>query len=317
VLTSELPAAIALDSRPAYRPFRSTVVRVRLLSPHFTRVTFTGNDFEAFAPHGLDQRINLIFPIEGLGLSDCGWDDEQPLPDGHWYSRWRGLPNDTRNPLRVYTVRAVRPALRELDVDFVVHGDGPAARWLAGAAAGAELVIIGPDALSEKSRLGIDWHPGNAHRLLLVGDETAAPAIASILESLPSDRSAQAIIEIPDATDELPIAHSDLVDVRWVPRHGGAPGSVLLPAVRAWVAERPEIVGSTLAPAPQILRESADPDEIVWDVPEAPTGANLYAWVAGEAGAITSIRRYLVRDVGIDKGQVAFMGYWRRGRSNG
>jgi NADPH-dependent ferric siderophore reductase len=316
MLTFELPAARALDSRPGYRPFRATVARVLELSPHFTRVTFTGDDFDAFAPHGLDQRINLIFPLADHGLSDCGWDDEQPLPDGHWYSRWRGLPNEARNPLRVYTVRGIRPEARELDVDFVVHGDGPAARWLAGAAAGDELVVIGPDALSINSGLGIDWHPGNAHRLLLVGDETALPAIASILESLPADRSAQAIIEIPDAADVLPIAHSALVDVRWVPRHGGPPGSELLPAVQDWVAARPEIVDSTLATAPQTITDPTGPDDFLWDVPSAPTGANLYAWVAGEAGAIRSIRRYLVREVGIDKRQVAFMGYWRSGKAN-
>jgi NADPH-dependent ferric siderophore reductase len=316
MLTSESTVLREPDTRPAYRPFRSRVERVRRLSPHFTRVTFTGDDLDLFGTRGLDQRINLIFPLPGVGLSDCGWDDEQPLADGHWFGRWRGLPNECRNPLRVYTVRAIRPAERELDVDFVVHGDGPAARWLATAARGDEIIVIGPDALSVNSGLGIDWHPGNAHNLLLVGDETAAPAIASILESLPADREAHALIEVPSAADTLPIAHSDRVHVAWLPRHGGGPGSALLPAVRDWVEARPHLVGTTLATSAQTVDDSADPDAMVWDVPAAPTGANLYAWVAGEAGAIKSIRRYLVRDVGIERGQVAFMGYWRRGKAN-
>jgi len=312
MLTSETTIDVTPDSRPAYRPFRASVVRVRELSPHFSRVTFTGPDFATFGDHGLDQRINLIFPLDGIGLSDCGWDDEQPLADGYWYARWRGLPNELRNPLRVYTVRAVRPAERELDVDFVVHGDGPAARWLASAEPGDELVVIGPDALSENSRLGIDWHPGEATTLLLVGDETAAPAIAGIISALPDDRPAHAIIEIPHESDVLEVGgHSD-VSVQWVPRGGGDPGSTLLPAVQAWVAARPALVGASLAQERQQLEEAP---ELLWESPETTAHAGLYAWVAGEAGAITSIRRYLVRDVGIDRGQVAFMGYWRRGKS--
>ncbi|GAB2460159.1 NADPH-dependent ferric siderophore reductase [Conyzicola lurida] len=305
----------ARQPRPAYRPFRASVVAVRELSPHFTRVTFTGPDFATFGTAGLDQRINLIFPLPGVGISDCGWDDAETLVDGAWYARWRALPNELRNPLRVYTVRAIRPQSLELDVDFVVHGDGPAARWLAVAAPGDEIVVIGPDAVSPPSTAGIDFHPGDAHSLLLVGDATAAPAIAAILESLPADRVAHAIIEVPEAEDALDLVHSAAATVRWIPRDGGAPGSRLLPAVRAWVADRHDIVDTTLASSAQFVAEPTGPDDLVWDVPEAPTGAGLYAWIAGEAEAITGIRRYLVREVGIDRGQIAFMGYWRNGRT--
>ena len=312
MLTSVEPL---VDSRPAYRPFQVTVARVVRLSANFTRVTFTGPDLATFGTLGLDQRINLVFPIDGIGFSDFGWNDPQPLPDGHWYSLWRALPNEARNPLRVYTVRAIRPGDLELDVDFVTHGDGPAMRWLADATPGAELIVIGPDALSESSHLGSDWHPGDAHQLLLVGDGTAAPAIAAILESLPEHLPAHAIIEIPDAADVLDLAVGPRVTVDWVPALVGEPGARLLPAVRSWVAARPDIVGSTLATARQTVAEPTDPEAVLWDVPEAPTGAGLYAWIAGEAGAITSIRRYLVRDVGIERGQVAFMGYWKRGRA--
>jgi len=311
MLTSVEPL---VDSRPAYRPFRVRVSRLSRLSENFTRVTFTGDDLDTFGTLGLDQRINLVFPLPGIGFSDCGWDDPQPLPDGHWYARWRGLPNDERNPLRVYTVRAIRPLDRELDVDFVTHGDGPAMRWLSAAVPGDEIVVIGPDALSENSRVGSDWHPGDAHQLLLVGDGTAAPAIAAILESLPPERSAHAIIEIPDAADVLSLALPPRATVRWVVAPVGEPGGALLPAVREWVAARPEVVRTTLAAETQTVADPAQ-DDLLWDVPEAPTGSHLYAWMAGEAGAITRIRRYLVRDVGIDRGQIAFMGYWKRGRA--
>lgn len=306
---------IVPDGRPAFRPFRVRVAGVARISGHFTRVTFVGDELHTFGTLGLDQRINLVFPLPGIGFGDCGWDDPQPMPDGHWYGKWRALPNESRNPLRVYTVRAIRPRDRELDVDFVVHGDGPAARWLAAAAVGDELIVIGPDALSVNAHLGSDWHPGAARNLLLVGDATAAPAIASILESLPAGRVAHAMIEIPDDADRFAIRHSANATVHWLVRNDADPGSRLLPAVRDWVAERPDVVGSTLAAPGQTVEESTDPEEVLWDVPEAPEGASLYAWIAGEAGAITSIRRFLVRDVGLDRGQVAFMGYWRNGRT--
>jgi NADPH-dependent ferric siderophore reductase len=316
VLTSSPILMTAPDSRPGYRPFRATVSGIRELSPHFVRVTFTGPDLATFGTHGLDQRINLVFPLDGVGLSDCGWDDEHPR-DGDWYARWRDLPNELRNPLRVYTVRAVRPLQRELDVDFVVHGVGVAARWLSTAAVGDELVVIGPDALSLDAGSGIDWHPGDARTLLLVGDETAAPAIASILETLPAGRSAHAIIEIPDAADAVPIAAAPGATVTWVARNGGEPGAALVPAVRAWVDARPELAGGAAAPTESLEVSEAreDIEDELWDVPEETAGARFYAWVAGEAGVITGIRRYLVREVGIDRGQVAFMGYWRSGRT--
>jgi NADPH-dependent ferric siderophore reductase len=41
--------------------------------------------------------------------------------------------------------------------------------------------------------------------------------------------------------------------------------------------------------------------------------AGLYAWIAGEAGVVTSLRRLLVGELEMDRRQVAFMGYWRRG----
>ena len=39
----------------------------------------------------------------------------------------------------------------------------------------------------------------------------------------------------------------------------------------------------------------------------------LYAWIAGESKVVTGLRRHLVRELGMDRSQVAFMGYWRRG----
>src|SRR4051812_11008410 len=136
-----------------WRLFRAEVREVRRLSPHFLRVTFTGDDLDRFADNGYDQRIKLIPPLPDHGLDH--------LPTGpDWYARWRDLPGEHRNPIRTYTVRAVRPQLREVDVDMVLHGvHGPASRWAADAGPGAPAGLMGPNADYPEVHGGIDFRP--------------------------------------------------------------------------------------------------------------------------------------------------------------
>jgi NADPH-dependent ferric siderophore reductase len=296
-----------LTDRPAYRPYRAAVSALRRLSPGFLRVSLTCPQFETFGTERLDQRIKLVFPLADGSFS--------PLDAGDWYDQWRALPEQRRNPFRTYTVRDVSQEECRVDIDFVVHGDGgPAAAWLSTAAVGDELVVIGPDALSPHSGVGIDWRPGSATDLLLVGDETAAPAIASILEALPPTRRAHAFIEVPSADDALPLAVGPHVEVSWVARSGGEYGSRLIPAVTAWLADRPQLVALAAADRLQPLDEVDVDSEILWERPES-AGGGFYAWIAGESGVVKTLRRLLVRGHGIDRGRVAFMGYWRLGRA--
>ncbi|MFF1878442.1 siderophore-interacting protein [Leifsonia sp. NPDC058230] len=300
---------------PAYRPYRAQVATVVQLTPHFTRITFESPDFDIFGTDRLDQRIKIVFPLEDGSLSGLGVDDDESLASGDWYGQWRSLPDEQRCPIRTYTVRGVDQVARRLEVDFVAHGDGgPAARWLASAAEGDEVIIVGPDARSIDSAQGIDWNPGDATDLLLVGDETAAPAIASILESLPADRRVHAFIEVPDAADRLPLELPGQFSVTWLDRAGGANGCALVPAVERWVAEHPETVDAAAAARAQSLDDIDIDVETLWELPEhAPSG--LYAWIAGESGTVKTIRRLLVTHNGVDRGRVAFMGYWRLGKS--
>lgn len=301
--------------RPAYRPYRATVADVRRLSPHFTRVTFHCDDFEHFGTECLDQRIKLLFPLADGTFSDLGVDDEDAHIAGDWFERWRALPEHRRNPFRTYTVRAIDPDTCLLVIDFVAHGDGgPAARWLLSAAAGAELVVIGPDARSPHRGVGIDWRPGDARDLLLAGDETAAPAIASILESLPAGRRARAFIEVPSPEDALPLRLPAHAEVTWLARGGSVIGTELVPAVRDWLAGHPGIVSAAAARGAQRLDDVDVDRDILWESPESAHGG-FYAWIAGESAAVKTLRRMLVREHGIDRSRVAFMGYWRLGRS--
>jgi len=300
--------------RPAYRLYKATVKRAERLSPHFARITFGSDDFEHFGTAGQDQRIKIFFPLADGTLTDFGQhDDEQLL--GDWYDRWRELPLERRNPFRTYTVRRVAPEAREVTVDFVVHHDaGPAGTWASQARGGEQVVICGPDERSPHSRAGIDYRPANAHRLLLIGDETAVPAIGGILERMPQDRIADVFLEVPSADDvavfELP--HGG-VQVRWIVRESEEThGEALIQAVTAWAEGNPELLARAASPRPQEIADVDIDRELLWDSPEAMDG-EFYAWIAGEAATIKALRRMLVSGHGVDRRRVAFMGYWRRG----
>lgn len=318
VATTEI--APAKDSRPAYRPYVVTVSALRSLSPHFVRVTFTAESLADFGVDGLDQRIKLVFPLDDGSargrLCDVGADDATVIAEGTWYARWRALPDAERSPFRTYTVRAVRPALHEVDIDMVLHadGDGPASRWLSRAAIGDELILVGPDAHSVDSAVGIDWHPGDASELLLIGDETAAPAICSILESLPQGVVARAFVEVPSSADALQLDLPQGATITWLARGDGAHGSALDPAVRGWVADNPNVIRPALAAATQPIAEIDVDRELLWDSP-ADAEPGFYGWLAGESSVIKSLRRFLVSETGIDRKRIAFMGYWRLGKS--
>ena len=344
-MASSAQVQTAERTEPAYRVFAVSVARVRRLSPSFVRVTFTGPDLNAFGTDGLDQRIKLVLPTaSGRAPVAADFDGES------WYQAWRELPDEDRCPLRTYTVRAVRPdaGLGEVDVDFVLHGDGhgehtgPASRWVAGVQVGTECLLIGPNGRYDGPPSGIEWAPpAGATTFVLAGDETAAPAITSILESLAPGTRAHAFIEVPCDSDVLPVALPDGVRLTWLPRSGaGVPGhehgELLDRAVRAHMRGCAERYAAS--PAPEL--EDVDVDtEILWDVPAAAAPApaaapaapaahpstcasncmliGCYAWIAGEAGVVKELRRHLVRDLGIDRRSVAFMGYWRRGKAEG
>ncbi|WP_104135282.1 MULTISPECIES: siderophore-interacting protein [unclassified Cryobacterium] len=305
--------------RPAYRPYRATVVGIRSLSEHFTRVTFFGEQFDTFSTAGLDQRVKIVLPLPGRGLSDIGATDETTIADGSWYARWRALPDADRNPFRTYTIRTVRPELREIDVDFVTHAGhsplGPAAHWLHTATIGRDVLIVGPDERSPGRAIGLDWHPAQATELLLAGDETAAPAICSILESLPVGRRARAFIEVPSKADALPLDLPAGCAITWLARDAAPHGECLDAAVRGWVASNRLLVDEAVVATPQLLAEVDVDRELLWESPGDEAGTGFYAWLAGESCMIKLLRRFLVSETGIDRKRVAFMGYWRLGRS--
>jgi NADPH-dependent ferric siderophore reductase len=290
----------------------ATVASVERVSPSFVRVTFSGADLADFGNPGrvLDQRIKLVFPAPGASVPRLS-------ASADWYSAWLALPADERGAMRTYSIRELLVSGDEtlLVVDFVLHlapgSTGPASRWADAAAEGDELLVIGPRR-GRKEDGGIEYAPGDARAILLAGDETAAPAIARILEDVDRDTQGVAFIEIPEDADILPIATPPGVEVRWLPRAGDAHGTRLIPAVLDHLG----------AAAPGVIAD-VDTEDPLWETPtfsslgesvsEAENHADRYFWIAGESGVVTTLRRHLVKDLGVDRSQVAFMGYWRHG----
>lgn len=300
------------------------VARVERLSPSFVRVELTGPCLEHFGVEGqplYDQRIKLVFPgVPGGPAPSFEGADES------WWDTWLARPEAERGHMRTYTVRDLvgdGPDTR-LVVDIVVHADdhgepGPGCRWAAGAEPGDRVAVLGPR--RGHAYGGIEFEPGTAGRLLLVGDETAVPAVCAILGQLPWDAVGAAYLEIPTAADAQTVQHPEGVRVVWLPREGAAHGELLRPAVLDHLG-----VGHPAAVDPA---DEVDPD--LWETPTysssgedvgSTTAAaghdvddlrDLYAWIAGESGVVTALRRVLVKDLGVDRRRVAFMGYWRLG----
>jgi NADPH-dependent ferric siderophore reductase len=311
---------VSVETRPApWRLFDVRVARTEQLSPTFLRVTFIGDGLEDFDAGGLDQRVKLVLPAQVGGY------DHLPR-SGDWYTQWRAQPAEHRCVLRTYTVRDVRRGVpgvpAEVDVDFVMHGDtGPASRWVCAAKPGDQAVLWGPDARHGGPYGGREFTPGpGAHTFLVVGDETAVPAIAVIVEELAARVAAgesvtgEVLLEVPCAEDVLELTVPAGITLTWVVRDGGVHGERLIPLVRE-AAERLLAAG-----APGELPDVDIDHQLLWEVPVDDAGAALaphaplYAWLAGEAGVIKTLRRYLVSERGVDRKSVAFMGYWRHGR---
>ena len=302
-----LTARPEVGAAPTWQFFDASVAAVRRLGPSSVRLTLTGPELAGFGAAGCDQRFKLVLSRDDAGLDRL----RERGPD--WYPEYCAMPEEQRPVIRTYTVRAVRPERAELDVDVVLHGvedghAGPAASWAAAAVPGDRITLLGPDRPGSGRPWGVEWAPTAAARsLLLAGDETAVPAVCAILESLGGPpRSVTALLEVPEAGDAVDVALPAEATLRWLPRDGAAHGSRLVPAVHAALGELG--VASTPAAPP----EEVD-DELLWEVPEGNAASGCYAWLAGEAGVVKTLRRRLVGDLGVPRGAVAFMGYWRQG----
>ena len=196
-----------------------TVATVRHVTPSVRRVTMIA---DGAAVAALQPTVNVLVPRVG-----------DPAP------RWPAVARDGRIvwpdgshgvSLRSYTARRQDAVTGEVDVDFVLHGDGPAAAWAAAAAPGALLGIAG------SGSLGFTPAPS----VLLAADETALPAVSRILEGLSPATRGLALLEVADAGEEQDLAAPPGVELRWLHRGGTPPGESTLLVEAVAALDRPE-----------------------------------------------------------------------------
>lgn len=241
-------------------PRRIEVLRLQALSPHMVRITFTGPELAAFGWSGPAAHLKLILPDEG------SHEAAMPLPDG---------PRSAL--MRTYTPRRFDAQTAELDIDFVLHEHGPAGRWATRAQLGDRLVMMGP-APGYKLDADAAW-------FVLAGDDTALPAIETILAELPAHSRALVFAEVVDEHEQRPLHSAAPTEVHWLTR-----------------GPDPQRAGQPLEAALRAL-------------PQFPPGPGR-VYVGCEAAAMRRIRELLVKERGLDRTTLVTRGYWKLGDPN-
>jgi NADPH-dependent ferric siderophore reductase len=265
----------ARPQRPARPQLVLVVDRTEQLTPHLMRVHLGGPDFDAFVEAAgeklaaTDKYVKLLFADPALGLT----------PPYDLDALRATLAAEQLPVRRTYTVRSVDTDAHTIAIDFVVHGDeGIAGPWAAAAQPGDRVQSSAPGGGYRPSEDADVVH-------LLLGDDSAIPAIAAALEAMPSDARGTAIIEVGSGADVLPIAAPAGMDVRWIYRSAPdliAPyGQPLVEAVRA--LEKPE--------------------------------GDIRVFAHGERGAMKEIRAVVQDAWGLDRRDLSLSAYWALGRA--
>ncbi|MFI5046240.1 MAG: siderophore-interacting protein [Acidimicrobiia bacterium] len=234
-----------VETLPPPAALELEVVRREAVTPRMTRVRLTGPDLGEFRfVAGQDLMLAI------------------PTADGSTINRR-------------YTIRSHDAAARAVDVDVVVHGDGPGARWVVRAAPGERIAAFGPRGKIVPAATAA-WH-------LFIGDESGLPAIAAMLEALPTTATAIAVVEVADAREEQPVDAVADATISWVHRGGVEPG---LPDLLVGA------VGATV-------------------LPDGPG----HAYLAAEMGVVAALRAELASR-GLSPDAMSPKAYWRRGTAN-
>jgi NADPH-dependent ferric siderophore reductase len=221
-----------------------------------TRVTLAGDDLSGYAKAEPAASVRLLLPDGELVL---------PLWGGNNFV----LPSGERPTMRTFTPRHYRPDVNELDIDIVLHPGGSAATWATDLAVDAEVAVSGPGG-------GYEADPG-AEAFLLIGDESAIPAICQLLESLP-DVPIVVHIEITEPAARVGL-HREVAEY-WHVQEKGAPSG----------------------------------DSLVSAIESAGLTEGVRIWGAGEAAAMQRIRKHLFGNRDLPRSQAHIRGYWKSGR---
>jgi NADPH-dependent ferric siderophore reductase len=246
---------------PPLRPV--TVTHRDELSPRMLRLRFRGPGIADMVPVAPAASVRLLVPSPGTAdLVMPGWNGNEFL-----------LPDGSRPSLRTFTPRPVDTDPDRLELWIVRHPGGAVSDWAETVTPGAPAALSGP---GRGHALDAD-----ARHHVLLGDETALPAVDQLLGVLGPDTTVAVHLEIEVAEARIPIAHHPGATVSW--------------HVRA----RDEPPGASLVAAATTLD---------------PTDPGLRVWAGGEAAAMQSIRTVLFRDGGLPRDCASIRGYWKPAR---
>ncbi len=235
---------------------------IEWLTPGMVRVVLGGPGLDGFEPTAFaDQYINAQFVPVGAPY-------EVPFtPDD-----LDGVAAELRPKPRRYTVRAWDAERRHLSIDFVAHGDeGHAGPWAQRARPGDRLQFKGPGG-SYAPDPDASWH-------LLVGDESALPAIAVAAERVRPGTPCLVRVVVDGPEHEQSLTSPGELDVAWLHRRSAADPADLLAEAVATI-----------------------------DFPPGPPDV----FVHGEAGEVRAVRHHLLTERGIDVDAGSISPYWRR-----
>lgn len=249
--------------------FRSLeVIRTERITPHMMRVTLGGPEIASFISLGADDDIRMQLPVDF---------SRTPLPPVIEFNPWRlvypeGAPEAES---RAYTIRSLNHEAGEMVLDMVLHGEGLATRWAEQARPGHVVTVAGP--------WGSRRIEGTFAHYLLLGDETALPAIGRTVEGLPAGANVTVLVEVASLDDAQSWSVADRVTInsRWLvrgPKDRPGRNSLLLDAIASMV-------------------EPAGP---------------CFVFGAGESSTLREVRRYIVANWRVDRKHLNLAGYWKR-----
>jgi NADPH-dependent ferric siderophore reductase len=238
---------------------------VSQITPRLVSVFVTGDDLDGFADAAPTSHLKLILPADGQEAPSLPED----APDGSVSAE-----EGPRPTVRTYTPRGYDPATKTLEIQFLLHGEGPASAWAQRAKPGDKLAVAGPGGRFSLEPAADYWW--------LAADESAIPAVGTLLEALPETTTVDVHIEVDGPDDEIDLKGPAKTTIVWHHRRDR------------------DAFGEELAAAAR----------------EATIPGDARIWVACEASAMRGIRRYFSRERGIPAAQLVTRGYWRAGEQN-
>ena len=221
------------------------VETVETVTPQMVRITLTGDSLSDFTSASPDDHVKLFFP------------------------QFAGEP-----AMRDYTPRRYDNDARRLVLDFAVHDAGPATDWALQAKPGMTLTVGGPRG-SAVIRGVTRW--------LLIGDETALPAIGRRIEEAAAGDSIVSLSAVADAAEEQ--VFDTAADLRTL-----------------WV-HRP-------------LSQVTDASTLIEALKDIEITPDTFVWIAAEGSVARTLRKYLREERGHPVEWIKAAGYWAKGQAD-